>query len=216
MPKQVTAILGDFYHQPDVAVQAFEAAINRLANQVEINYVTVDDLVNNLNHHPDLVILFSENRLNPEDDHVVTWMDEAMAAQINTYIQNGGSWLAWHSGLASYENIKTYTDMVKGYFIHHPPKHQQVTYTADGSASIIGSDTTFTCLDEHYFVSVKEEETNVFLRSSSVDGHSIAGWNHHYGQGKVACLTPAHLEAGLLHPSFTEILSQVIKWCLLD
>src|SRR5690625_783926 len=117
MPKKITAILGDFYHQPDVAIQSLEAAIKSLAFDVKVDYLSFDDLANNLENHPDLVVLFAENRINPEDDEIHTWMDEEVADQINTYIQHGGSWLAWHSGLASYENVKSYTEILKGHFI---------------------------------------------------------------------------------------------------
>lgn len=216
MTKKITAILGDFYHQAELAVQSLEAAMKKLSIEAEIDYITIDELSHNLNSNPDLMILFAENRLNPEDEEVLTWMDETIAKNIQQYVQNGGNWLAWHSGLASYENVKTYTDILKGYFIHHPEQHQQVTYTVDGEAMIIDQDTSFTCLDEHYFVEVNEADTNVFLRSKSVDGESIAGWHHSYGEGKVVCLTPAHIEAGLLQPSFLNILSQVIDWCLQD
>lgn len=214
MPKKVTAVLGDFYHRKDIAIQSLEVVIDQLDEQIDINYLSVNELTDNLKEDPDVVILFAENRLNPEDETVKTWMSKEVATKINEYVANGGSWFAWHSGLASYDNIKEYTYLVKGYFIHHPEDHQVVTYTTSGDANVVQPNLSFEFLDEHYFVHVEEDETNVFLRSSSVDGTSLAGWKHTYGDGKVMCLIPAHLEEGLLNSEFLKIFSQALKWSL--
>lgn len=216
MPKKITAVLGDFYHNKNLAVQSLEKAVNMLGahEKVHLTYLTVNELTKNLQEKPDVVILFAENRLNPEDEQINTWMNDHIAVEIKDYVKNGGSWMAWHSGLASYEKIEDYTELLKGYFIHHPEEHQLVQYTAEVNTNIINPDLSFEFIDEHYFVHVKEDETNIYLRSSSVDGKSIAGWQHTYGSGKVTCLTPAHLEEGLLNVTFLKLLSEQIKWCL--
>ena len=133
MVKKIFAVLGDYYHDQDLAVKSLEKAIEKL--KVEITYLPVDDLVARLDEQPDLVILFAENRLNPEDENVETWMTRKEASLIENYVSNGGSWLAWHSGLASYENIDQYITMLRGYFLTHPDKHQVVKYTLDLNAT---------------------------------------------------------------------------------
>lgn len=212
MVKKIFAVLGDYYHEQDLAIKSLEKAIDKL--KVQVTYLSVGEVVTRLNEQPDLVILFAENRLNPEDENVETWMTAKEARVIEEYVASGGSWLAWHSGLASYENIDQYTKLLRGYFLSHPDKHQMVKYTLDPNATITEKQFEFEYLDEHYFVKVEEEQTNVFLRSDSVDGASIAGWHHAYGEGKVLCLTPAHLEEGLMHEQFLQIFNQSIKWCL--
>ncbi|WP_338786093.1 ThuA domain-containing protein [Metabacillus sp. FJAT-53654] len=111
---------------------------------------------------PDAVILFKEDRVNPTDQKVDTWMTDEIGEAIAQYVDQGGGWLGWHSGLASYAAESSYTKMLKGYFEYHPELHYQVKYT-----SVIGNDefgpVSFEIKDEHYFVNVNIEETNIFL-----------------------------------------------------
>lgn len=178
----------------------------------EISYLSVSELINNLKTNPDVIVLFAENRINPQENNIKRWMIAEDATIINDYVKNGGSWLAWHAGLASYENIQEYTSMLKGYFLNHPDKHEVVTYTTDLRSEHFSANEKFKFIDEHYFVEVQEDQTNIFLRSESIDGSSLAGWYHEYGKGKVLCLTPAHKKEGLMNSAFLRILSQSIKW----
>ncbi|KRE46591.1 hypothetical protein ASG81_11075 [Paenibacillus sp. Soil522] len=83
-----------------------------------------------------------------------------------------------------------------------------MSYIAAGN----GQQGTFEFVDEHYFVHCDEENTEVFLRSASTDGESIAGWRHRFAAGRVSCLTPAHREEGLLHSDFSGWLKREIEW----
>ncbi|WP_416149948.1 ThuA domain-containing protein [Salipaludibacillus sp. HK11] len=218
MSFKITAINGDFYHDKEVSFKAIERTVELLKEadeEVEINYILPSDLIDDLkskSSKPDAVILFKENRLNPEDDHVETWMDSEIESAITYYVENGGGWLAWHSGMAKFENAQDYLTMLRGSFIHHPAM-QIVEYTAVPGAEFIVEDKTFSFLDEHYFVECDEENTNVLLKSKSIDGESIGGWAHEYGKGRVVCLAPAHLEEGLLHPAFQRTVVNSLKWC---
>ncbi|MCR2822137.1 ThuA domain-containing protein [Lederbergia panacisoli] len=212
MTKRIIAMVGDFYHKEEWAVASLNKALEELP-QVTVEYASTENIIEHVQSKPDAVVLFKENRLNPQDEDIQTWMDDEVASAISEYVQEGGGWVAWHSGLASYENIEPYTSMLKGYFEYHPDKHQIVTYkTVEGTA--ITKNSEFEFLDEHYFVFCDEENTNVFLTSESVDGSSIAGWTHEYGKGCVVCLTPAHLEEGLLHQMMTSLLANSIKLSL--
>src|SRR5690625_7456011 len=74
MTKKITAILGDFYHQADLAVQSLEAAMKKLSIEAEIDYITIDELSHNLNSNPDFMILFAEIRMNQENEEVLNLM----------------------------------------------------------------------------------------------------------------------------------------------
>ncbi|MBS4220351.1 ThuA domain-containing protein [Bacillus sp. FJAT-49711] len=212
MTKRIIAMVGDFYHKEEWAVASLNKALEELQG-VTIEYTSAENIIEHLQSKPDAVVFFKENRLNPQDEKIQTWMDDEVASAISQYVQEGGGWIAWHSGLASYENIEIYTSMLKGYFEFHPDKHQIVTYKAVEGMSLTNY-SDFEFLDEHYFVVCDEENTNVFLTSESVDGSSIAGWTHEYGKGRVVCLTPAHLEEGLLHPMTTTLLAKSIELSL--
>ncbi|WP_052087821.1 hypothetical protein [Paenibacillus wynnii] len=75
------------------------------------------------------------------------------------------------------------------------------------------ADESFSFKDEHYFVECAEDKTEVFLRSTSSDGASAAGWAHFFGRGRVGCITPAHLAEGLLNPDFIAVMRRLFTWC---
>ncbi|MBO1511334.1 ThuA domain-containing protein [Metabacillus bambusae] len=211
--KKIVALLGDYYHSEE----GIQASLNRaltLLNEnekVECIEIQTSQLIEELKKKPDAVILFKEDRVNPTDEKVDTWMTDEIGETIAQYVDQGGGWLGWHSGLASYADESSYTKMLKGYFEYHPELHSQVKYTSVKGNDVFGP-VSFEIIDEHYFVKINQEETNIFLKSESEEGQSIAGWFHDYGKGRVCCLTPAHNKEGLLDPRFTELLSKTIKW----
>lgn len=214
MSKTITAIVGDFYHDEKLIRSSLETAWQHSGQQhaIRIRYAQHDRLLETLADRPDAVILFRENRLNPQSSEVVRWMSKETAERIADYVEQGGSWLGWHSGLASYDDVNAYIGMLRGHFKFHPREHSIVTYVSSLSEIGIPDNTRFSFTDEHYFVECDEPNTNVFLRSSSRDGDSVAGWYHAFGKGKVCCLTPAHTEEGLLSQDFLAILGPVLRW----
>lgn len=214
--KRVLAVLGDYYHDAALAGKALGAVLEPYvaAGWAELSVVDAAQLAGKLEERPDLAVLFAENRTEPEKDENRLWMTPDAERKIDGYVAGGGAWLAWHSGMASYPADGAYVNMLKGRFLHHPEQHAIVTYSpvADTALGPLGA--PFRFKDEHYFVECREEETNVFLRSASVDGESVAGWFHAHGAGRVACLAPAHLEEGLLHPDFVCVMRRVVAWCL--
>lgn len=215
--KKLVALIGDYYHKEEWAREALEQSLKAEIenNEVQLTYIRHEQLAEELDKKPDGVILFMEDRLNPADEHVKVWMNTDIASKITAYVRDGGSWLAWHSGLACYDAKGDYIQMLRGRFQTHPRDHQQVTYTVVEHREGMVEPYDFTILDEHYFVQCDEANTDVFLRSSSVDGESIAGWAHSYGQGRVCCLTPAHNREGMLHSGSLNILNRSIHWCAL-
>ncbi|GGM39836.1 hypothetical protein GCM10011351_27480 [Paraliobacillus quinghaiensis] len=140
-------------------------------------------------------------------------MTDGISEQITGYVSNGGSWLAWPSGMASYDNSPLYLNMLKGSFNHHPEQNQ-VTYKLVDEEIVTLEDPIFTFEDEHYFVTCETKETTIFLESTSDEGKSIAGWYHTFEDGKVLCSAPAHNETGLTHQSTLQLLTQSITWLL--
>ncbi len=211
--KKIVVLLGDYYHPKEWINASLDQALTILNENESVECVDIqtNQLLEELKKKPDAVILFREDRLNPTDEKIDTWMTEEVSDAIAQYVEQGGGWLGWHSGLASYAIESSYTEMLKGYFEYHPDQHAQVKYTSVQGNNAFGQ-VSFEILDEHYFVKVNEAETNVFLRSESKDGNSTAGWFHDYGKGRVCCLTPAHNKEGLLTEEFTHLLAKTIEW----
>lgn len=214
--KRVLAVAGDFYHDDAVIRRALEKALAPFAEagRLELAFAEREQLIGLLDGRPDLVVLFAENRTDPQGDESRVWMTEDMADKIVRYVRGGGAWLAWHSGLASYPENGAYVGMLKGRFLYHPPEHAAVTYTPEAGTDLGELGGPFRLKDEHYFVDCREPDTTVFLRSRSAAGESAAGWFHPFGEGRVACLAPAHLEEGLLDPDFMAVMRRVVAWCL--
>ena len=203
---KIVALVGDYWHDGEAAKAGLEAAVKRLPNkdEIELQYITYEEVSTVLDNKPELFINAKMNKLNPKDEHVVTWLSEVLDQKIENYVKEGGSVLAWHAGLAGYSSESSYTQMLRGSFDYHPRGLQEVTYN--------GNDTTFTIADELYFVHCDEANTEIYLRSTGADGDTIAGWKHSYGKGKVCCLTPAHTKEGMLNENVTSLLSKKIKW----
>lgn len=211
--KRIVALLGDYYHPRERSKASLNKALTLLSETENIDYAEIhtSQLEEELEKMPDAVILFKEDRLNPTAEKVNTWMTEEIGKAIVKYVDQGGGFLAWHSGLASYDIHSSYTNMLKGHFEYHPVEHAKVQYRSVEGNEAFGP-VSFELLDEHYFVNIQEEETNVFLISESVDGYSAAGWFHDYGKGRVCCVTPAHNEEGLLDDDFLQLLAKTIEW----
>lgn len=212
--KRITAIVGDYYHSEEIGRQALQDALHTWAGaaDVSLRYIEACRLAEALAEAPDAVVLFKEDRVAPKEDEQARWMTEEAEEAILRYVQNGGGWLAWHSGLASYDPEGAYSELLRGYFRYHPHEHQIVRYSPAGNG-FPGLDRAFEFVDEHYFVACDAERTDVFLRSSSIDGESIAGWRHEVDRGRVCCLTPAHRPEGLGNPNFLKVLGQALRWC---
>jgi hypothetical protein len=203
--RRILAILGDFYHPEVYLKEALEKTKNK---DDYIDYIIPEDFHINLkNYH--LIILGRENRIEPDKDKDKVWMRKDIESNIQNYILEGGKLLVWHSGLASYDPESLFVkDILRGYFKYHPEKEKVEYY---GKSPKYGKDINFELFDEHYFVYCDKERTNVFLYSKSLNGESIAGWYHYYGNGRVVCITPAHNEA-LLDKHFLEFFKELIEW----
>ncbi|MEH7253581.1 ThuA domain-containing protein [Neobacillus niacini] len=205
---KVAALVGDYWHG-DASVRAgLEAAILRLSNkdEIELQYISYQEVSHVIDNQPNLFINAKMNKLNPKDKQVITWLTEELDKKIETYVKAGGSFLAWHAGLAGYPSESSYTQMLRGAFDYHPPGLQGVIY--------IQKEKTFNLADEHYFVTCDEANTEVYLRSTGIEGDSIAGWKHRYGKGKICCLTPAHTREGMLNENVSSLLASKIDWLL--
>ncbi|MDC3416994.1 ThuA domain-containing protein [Aquibacillus salsiterrae] len=211
---KIVALLGDYWHPEAEARVGLEAAIDRLANKEEVNlaFITYEEVGRALEANPDLFINGKMDEINPRDEQVITWLTDELDKQLVNYVEAGGSVIAWHAGMASYQKDSSYIKMLRGSFDYHPPGLQEVTYMLKKDEK--SGPNTFVLSDEQYFVDCDQANTEVDLWSTGVDGDSIAGWKHSYGEGKVCCFTPAHTQAGMLNENISTLLAERINWAL--
>ncbi len=204
--KKITALVGDYWHKGDMIEEALRQAAGRLEG-VTVTFVQHSELAKALQEKPDAVVLFKQNPLNAPSEPLDPWMSAEIEQAILAYVEAGGYWLAWHTGLAGYDKDGAYVGMLRGRFLHHP-NMQAVTYSRPDGTELV------TLHDEHYFVEVEEGATEVYLTSKSADGEQLAGWTHAYGKGRVDCLAPAHAREALLDPGFQTILAERLALAL--
>lgn len=211
---QIAALLGDYWHEKEDAKAGLEAAMARLSFKEEVNlqYVTHEEVSEVLEQKPHLFVNAKMDPLNPQEKEVVTWLTEELDHQLTGYVTNGGSVMAWHAGMAGYSSDSSYIQMLRGSFDYHPPGLQKVTYQLQQEDP--AGDHSFTIEDEQYFVHCNEADTEVDLWSAGADGNSLAGWKHAYGAGKVCCFTPAHTREGMLDENVSRLLAEKIQWLL--
>lgn len=211
---KITALLGDYWHDAEDAKAGLQAAVTRLSGheEIDVTYITYKEAGQALESKPDLFINAKMDELNPRDEQVETWLTEELDQKLTSYVESGGSLLAWHAGMAAYDPASSYIEMLHGYFDYHPPGLQDVTYIWKEN----DQKQRFSLEDEQYFVKIDQDKTEVDLWSTGVDGDSIAGWKHRYGQGKVCCFTPAHTREAMLDENVSRLLAEKIIWLLAD
>jgi len=222
MTCRIYAVAGDYYHRADWSEQALRAAIAVLQERrvlaeggldeaYELAMVPAERLREAIKERPDVLVITKEERLFPESPEPGRWMDEELQLAIERYVSSGGALLALHSGLA-YQSDGIYRRMLRGWFLHHPEqKTVRYSHVTAPHPVRLSSASDFAFKDEHYFVHCEEDKTNVFLRSESEDGESIAGWTHDYGAGRILCLTPAHTLEGLTDRTFIQLLADCLQ-----
>ncbi|MEZ0537570.1 ThuA domain-containing protein [Caldicellulosiruptoraceae bacterium PP1] len=209
---KIVTLLGDFYHNHDMMLESLKKALIQKYISAEIIDIKTNDWEKYLNKDTDILVIGTENRINPQDEIINYWMTEEIENKLVDYVKNGGKIFVWHSALASYNENGPYCSMLRGYFKYHPSENKNVYYYFDNSKNTIFTKNEFEFIDEHYFVYCDTENTNVFLLSKSEDGDSIAGWYHNFGKGKVCCLTPAHRIEGLYNEQLINLISEIIEW----
>ena len=216
MTKEICTFLWDFYHNHDNAYPVIKKAVERIEN-VSLTDCKIEELSAVIDKNPDVIFLGREDRLNPEDETVNRWLTNALDDKITSYVKNGGSLIAMHTAIASYPENSKYVDMLKGYFITHPPEHYLVRYKSNEKLPFPNSQAyDFEIMDEHYVVYVDTENTNVFMSHSSAYGEGHAGWYHSYGKGKVMVIVPTHNKEGFEHPEMLRLIHEAITLALGD
>ncbi|WP_168121014.1 ThuA domain-containing protein [Paenibacillus sp. HB172176] len=209
--KKILAYLGDYYHPREPIEAVLREAVQPETENGELELIvaeSIDEFMRRLSDKPHAAVLYAINKIAPQSEPGLMWMNESHAEKIARYAEEGGGFLAWHAGMASYPESSPYVRLLRGYFVMHPPL-KSVRYEGVGKWSTM---MPFELLDEHYMINCDERDTEVFLRSYSEDGESIAGWRHEIGSGRVCCLTPAHKEEAMREQTVMQLLRECVSW----
>jgi uncharacterized protein len=157
-----------------------------------------------------VVILTKSNNVSAADQN--PWMNEDIELALQGYVEGGGGLLAIHSGLAGFGQTAHLRPLLGGVFTQHPAQCP-VTLEPTAGHALTQSVTVYTVQDEHYFMEMVDPQVDVFLSTTSEHGSQPGGWTRQQGSGRVCALTPGHNPEVWLHPSFQQLLANVINWC---
>jgi hypothetical protein len=221
--KRVLAILGDAYHAPAYLDAALVGRLRKAGWQAE----TVIDYNVPWNEFGkyDLIILSREGReyvryyrerdADPPNRGEARWLTPAEEDRFEEYVQNGGRLFLYHDGFGAYPKGNGVSRVARAYFIRHPAIVPIQVKPTGKMPELTQGVTPFEVADEEYEVEMDENQTSVFLESTSPEhGRHAQGWAHSYGKGKVAVLIPGHSVATINHPMIQRCIQNCLDWLI--
>jgi len=119
--------------------------------------------------------------------------------------------VAVHSGISRYDQLPLMNQLLGATFVRHPEPCAVTLQPIAGHPLTAGIE-PFTVHDEHYFIALNDDRSEVFLHSHSVHGIQPAGWTRSVGTMRVCILTPGHFPEIWRHPSFQILLTRALYW----
>jgi len=221
--KRVLAILGDAYHAPAYLDAALVGRLRKAGWQAE----TVIDYNVPWNEFGkyDLIILSREGReyvryyrerdADPPNRGEARWLTPAQEDRFEEYVQGGGRLFLYHDGFGAYPKGNGVSRVARAYFIRHPAIVPIQVKPTGKMPELTQGVTPFEVADEEYEVEMDENQTSVFLESTSPEhGRHAQGWAHSYGKGKVAVLIPGHSVATINHPMIQRCIQNCLDWLI--
>jgi type 1 glutamine amidotransferase len=157
-----------------------------------------------------LVILAKSNNVSSADES--PWMTDAVQSAFAGYVRAGNGLLVLHSGTAGYDQAPVLRRLLGGVFLRHP-EQCPVTLDPKPDHPLCAGCAPFTLKDEHYLMEMEDPAPEVFATTRSEHGEQPGAWRRKEGAGRVAVLTPGHNLEVWLHPSFQNLLLNLMRWC---
>lgn len=209
--KRILAVLGDYYHCSDQLLALLRSS--ELTEDLEVTvarYPESFDPASLVGY--DLLMLAAIGRLRPKESDEY-WMSEEVGQALADHVAGGAGLLVFHSGTASHPSEGAFRALTGGHFLQHPPEHPPVTITPVAEHPITEGVTSFTHPDEHYFLDVDDDVTQLLTATSEL-GEQSGGWCRMHGSGRVAALIPGHTREMLTEPMMRRLLENAVRWCL--
>lgn len=210
--KKVTILLHDYWHPRNTIEPMLDMVFAK--DKWDIT-VTQDPKELITGEVPDLFVSFKDAS---EDNRIPTplWCDDIWTAKLDECIKDRGmGFMAVHCGIADIPEEHFITqNIIRGYFINHPPQCE-VSFEPAGDSEITDgvSAFTFSDADEHYHIKITGE-TEILGYAVSQHGRQPALWRHRYGKGRVVGVTPGHNYENLSQPEYLRLLTNCADWCV--
>ena len=225
--KKILVLCDDVWHPAEVirrGLASFEKNM-RITNQpfdYEFDFVMAakDILTPEFIQQYPLIICCKSNNViaansAPWFENTVT---EVMGKEFRDYVENGGGFLAIHSGnvfLGDGDGVEEYVDFVGNRFLSHPLRCEVLLKKIKEHPIMDNVADSFWVRDEHYKIELLAKDADIFLNSSSKEGGiEPAGYTRSFGNGRLCVLTPGHTLSVWENPEFQKILKNAINWCI--
>lgn len=138
---------------------------------------------------------------------------EVGANEFSQYVNDGGGFVAVHSGNTAREG-EPYGKFIGNYFKGHPPRCD-VKVKIIGNSPVTKDVNDFVIRDEHYNIDVIAEDADVFCMTySETGGEQIGGYTRSLGKGRIGTLTPGHILSVWENKDFQKLLTNIIDWTI--
>ena len=172
-----------------------------------------------------IVLCSKSNNISAEN--MEPWFEEGVTKvgpkEFKTFVENGGMFLAVHSGAAFSETswrqeerfrrpCMEYVDFLGCTFHGHPKICPVGVRVTNLSHPFVKEAEDFTEYDEHYQIKIAADDVQIFLETSSVPGETCpAGYVRTVGKGKVIVLTPGHTSEVWENENFQRIIKNILS-----
>jgi len=210
---KVLVLCDDIWHPAEVVSRGF-SLISGLGYEFDI-VMDAKDIVSRemLCEYP-LVVCCKGDQLVAANQGA-PWFEESVTAvapeNYVEYIENGGGFIALHSGL-TLSKVDRFAELYGCRFLRHPPQCD-VTVKLTGKHEILEGVSEFTVRDEHYQLELLGEVTPLFDTESVSGGRCMGGFVREIGKGRLCGISPGHNLWVWQNKDFQKLLLNTMKWC---
>ncbi len=207
-------LAGDRYHTPEDAFAGVGPALEAASLSVDAtaDYAALDaDALRGKK----LLCILRDGMLwpNGHDQPSVRWMQPSQEEAIESFVLNGGAFLALHNAGWDYPWQNGYRRTLGGYYQGHPPIAPFQVSVVNRSHPITQGVEDYEITDEQHFLWFDPDRVTLLLKSQGRNGmESAAGWAYQYGKGRVAYLANGHTLEILRHPMVQRLLHNAARW----
>jgi type 1 glutamine amidotransferase len=141
------------------------------------------------------------------------WMQPHQEQAIESFVLNGGAFLALHNAGWDYPWQGGYRRTLAGYYQGHPPIAPFKVQVVNRAHPITAGVEDYEITDEQHFIWFDPDRVTLLLKSQGQNGmESAAGWAYQYGKGRVAYLANGHTLEILQHPMVQRLLHNAARW----
>lgn len=164
----------------------------------------------------DLLVIFRDGHLQPDDGPGEPWMTIEQQRAVSDFVSRGGGFLNLHNAMGLYPDKGPYLELVGGQYAGHGPLERFRVEVVDPDHPVTRGVTAFAVADEQHTPPFDEQRCHLLLRNRSLDGEILAaaGWVREPGKGRLCYLANGHTSEALGHPMFQRLLGNAVNWLL--